>query len=375
MPMRISPQARQEHLLNLIPFECVDGYPSTSVLLERMSAYYTGTERARRKCIERDLEVLIDQGQIEVTAQSLKPRHFRRLANDPANDPRVKDYVRALGESMLNKALSSSRYAQVWASMRTPGGQPLLAEKYFREVSDSQRLKPAQIKPEVLQAVLAALIQRQTLRVRYQKPYLDAERLTYTLHPQGLLQRGPILYLYALKDAETTTKMFALHRMVSADLLQERAHDDPEFDLDKRIHDGDADYGRGEKIQLKLLVRGYIHQLLLDCPLSEDQQIVEIDGDDEGGEDEDASEMDGDEGEEEEDTADETLDEESEDEVDDEEEREPFTGQLTATVPGTGQLYRWLLGCGDNIKVREPEYLRKVIASQARSVLALYSDD
>ena len=370
--MRTSPQVRQEHLLNLIPFECEDGYPSTSVLLERMSAYYTGTERARRKCIERDLEVLIDQGQIEVTAQSLKPRHFRRLANDPANDPRVKDYVRALGESMLNKALSSSRYAQVWASMRTPGGQPLLAEKYFREVSDSQRLKPAHIKLEVLQAVLAALIQRQTLKVLYQKPYLDAERITYTLHPQGLLQRGPILYLYALKDAETTTKMFALHRMISADLLSERASDDPDFDLDKRIHDGDADYGRGEFIQLKLLVRGYIHQLLLDCPLSEDQQIVEMDeeGDCEGD----------DEGEEAEDTGDEDLEGEDESECEyeedgDEYEPEPFTGLLTATVPSTGQLHRWLLACGNNIKVLEPEQKRKVIARQARSVLALYADD
>lgn len=374
MPGRISPQQRQEHLLNLIPFECVDGYPSTSVLLERMSAYYTGIDRARRKCIERDLEVLIDQGQIEVTEQSIKPRHFRRLANDPANDPRVKDYVLALGESLLNRALSSSRHAQVWTSMRTPSGQPLLAEQYFREVSDSQRLIPVQIKPEVLQAVLAALIQRQTLAVLYQKPYLEAERLTYTLHPQGLLQRGPILYLYALKDAETTTKMFALHRMVSANLLQERARDDPNFDLDKRIHDGDADYGRGEKVELKLLVRGYIHQLLLDCPLSEDQQIVEIDGDDEGDEEEDASETDGNEGEEEEETAGETPKEECEDEEDDEEEREPFTGQITATVPGTGQLYRWLLGCGDNIEVLEPKYLRKVIARQVRSVLALYSD-
>lgn len=371
MPVRISPQQRQEHLLNLIPFECVDGYPRTSVLLERMPAYYAGTDRARRKCIERDLEVLIDQGQIEVTELSRKPRHFRRLVNDPANDPRVKDYVRALGESMLNKALSSSRHAQVWASMRTPGGQPLLAEKYFREVSDSQRLKPAHIKPEVLQAVLAALIQRQTLRVIYQKPYLDAERRTYTLHPQGLLQRGPILYLYALKDAETTTKMFALHRMVSANLLQERARDDPNFDLDKLIHDGDADYGRGEKIQLILLVRGYIHQLLLDCPLSEDQEILEMDDEAHDESDEDADE-------DEEDTGDGDLAEEDESEnedEDDEGEREPFTGQLTATVPGTGQLYRWLLGCGDNIEVLEPEYLRKVIASQARSVLALYSDD
>ena len=35
-------------------------------------------------------------------------------------------------------------------------------------------------------------------------------------------------------------------------------------------------------------------------------------------------------------------------------------------------LFRWLLGCGDNLKVLEPEALARALAAQSAKVAALY---
>lgn len=329
MPVHLSCLERQARLLDLIPFHSASDYPGSSVLLHKVLDSYSGSDSARRRLIERDLEELLQTGQIEVINPGGKPRYFRRLANDAANDPRLLDYIRALSDALLKERLPSRRHERVWGKLRDSQQRPLLAEKRFRAISDSQRLLPADIKPEVLVNVLAALIQRQVLRVGYRKP--DGSFQRPLLHPQGLLQRGPVLYLYAFKNDETSVKMFALHRMTSASVETGTARDDPDFDLDQRIHDGDADYGRGELIELHLRVRGYILGQLRECPLSEDQDIVE-----------------------------------------DEDENGALTALLTATVPATGQLYRWLLSCGANIEILAPEDQRNAVAAEAAAIAKIY---
>ena len=332
MPVHLLCLERQARLLDLIPFHSVGDYPGSAILLEKMSDSYTGTESARRRRIERDLKELLNTGQIKVSEMRSKARYFCRLANDAANDPRLLDYIQTLSDALLKERLPSRRHEQLWAKLRDSQQRPLLAESRFRAISDSQRLLPADIKPKVLVGVLAALIQRQILWVGYRKP--DGSFQRPLLHPQGLLQRGPVLYLYALKNDEMEVKMFALHRMTSASVEAGTARDDPDFDLDQRIREGDADYGRGEPIELRLRVRGYILGQLRECPLSEDQMIVE---------DEDEDEDDGD-----------------------------LTATLTATVPATGQLYRWLLGCGANIEILAPEHQRNAVAKTAAAMAKIY---
>lgn len=319
---------RQARLLDLIPFSSTGDYPGTGIFLEKMADDYTGGERARRRLVERDLEELLQTGQVEVVNPGGKPRYFRRRVNEAADDPRLLGYIKALSESLLKESLPSRRHQQVLDKLRDSQLRPLLGDSRFRFIGDSQRLLPAEIKPEVLIAVLAALIQRQVLRVGYRKA--DGSSQRPVLHPQGLLQRGPILYLYALKNDETSSKMFAVHRMTSASVENEAAHDDPDFDLDQCIREGEADFGRGEMIELRLRVRGYILDVLRDCPLSEDQRIVES------------------------------------------EDGDAFAAVLTATVPATGQLHRWLLGCGRNIEVLAPEPERQVLASTAAAMADLY---
>lgn len=328
MPVHQTCLTRHARLLDLIPFQSAGDFPGTGVLLEKMADVYTGNDAARRRRVERDLDELLQTGQIEVTNPGGKPRLFRRLVNDAANDPRLMKYIEAFSKELVQAGLPRGRHERLWAKLLNNQQRPLLPEMRFRAISDSQRLLPAEMKPSVLVDVMAALIQRLVVEVGYRKKGGSLQWLH--LHPQGLLQRGPILYLYALKDDETSVKMFALHRMTSATLVQKVAHDDPDFNLDQRIHDGDADFGDGSQIELKLRVRGYILGQLRDCKLSENQQI------------------------------------------EDEDEDSDFDAVLTATLPSTGQLYRWLLGCGKHVEVIAPQSLREVMARTATATAAMY---
>ena len=327
--------ARQERLLQLIPFYCPDkaDYPCSATLLERMADEPRKPDRlpgSRRRQIERDLDVLTDLGYIEAIEPTKNRRHFRRVANDRAKDPRLKSYVEALSKAMLEQQLPSARQAQLWAVLDDQRHAPLLEDKYFRAINDSQRLLPAEISIDVLKAVLAGLIQRQALQVLYEKP--DGSRQNALLHPQGLLQRGPILYLYALKNDETTPiKKFALHRMIRASEQPIPARDDMNFDLDQRIRDGEADYGHGEKVRLRLRVRGYVAQLLRDCQLDEQQDFKDLEPPVNG-----------------------------------------FEAEVSAEVPSTGQLYRWLLGFGPLVEVLEPPSLRDLVGGAALAMSELY---
>lgn len=334
MTLHTSPQARREKLLSMIPFYCADqdSYPCSATLLQRIGDEGRKSDRlpeSRRRQIERDLDALLDLGCIEVVVTKQNRRHFRRVVKDRAKDPRLKAYVEALSKAMLEQQLPSARQAQLWAVLDDQQHAPLLEEKYFRAINDNQRLLPAAIKVEVLQSVLAGLIQRQVLQVLYEKQ--DGSRQEALLHPQGLLQRGPILYLYALKNDEAEAKKFALHRMIRASEQPMPARDDANFDLDQRIRDGEADYGHGEKVQLKLRVRGYVTQLLRDCQLDEQQKIKDL-----------------------------------------EPPRNGFEAEVSAEVPSTGQLYRWLLGFGPLVEVLEPPHLREMLGRAALQMSALY---
>ena len=319
---------RQNHLLNLIPARSAGDFPNSGLLLERMGERYSGQPAARRKALERDLDNLLAEGRILVSNPGGKPRHFQRHINDGELDPRLRDYTERLIQSLVTEALPQGQFAKLWQGLGQAARQPILGEHNFRVISDSLRLQPAAIRPQVLIDILEALCEQRTLRVGYRKP--SGEQSFPTLHPHALLQRGPRLYLYALKNDEDTVKMFALHRMTSSQAGSTPARIDPDFDLETRIREGDADFGGGEMIELQLRVRGYVDELLRVCQLSADQQIDDCD-------------------------------------------EHGFTAQLRATVPLTGQLWHWLLGCGANIEVIAPQTLREHLARHTQTMAAIYA--
>src|SRR5690606_22981867 len=137
--------------------------------------------------------------------------------------------------------------------------------------------------------------------------------------------------LYAIKDDDRdVVRMYALHRMLRAEVGLATAYQAPGFDLQRQIDSGHADFGRGEVVELALRARGYVADLLRDCPLNDTQQI------------------------------------------DDELERSLCEVSVRATLPATGQLLRWLLGCGDTMEVIAPQELRQVLPVQVMKVAPLY---
>lgn len=58
--------------------------------------------------------------------------------------------------------------------------------------------------------------------------------------------------------------------------------------------------------------------------------------------------------------------------IDEEPEGAPFALRVSARLPSTGQLLRWLLGLGANIQVLAPAELRQVLAGQVAKMGAIY---
>lgn len=325
--------ARLDALVRLIPpHGSASQCPSSSQLFERVATRYAEhrSDEARRRALQRDLEELVSAERIEVVNPGGKPLRYRRLRDVP--DTRIWEYIRQATRELINSALPTHRFDTLWSQLLDADTDPglRLSQDKLRVVSDSLRLQPAAIKEAVLADVLEALARSLTLRIGYRSG--PGRPSTPTLHPQGLLQRGPRLYLLALKDDETEpVRKYALHRITRSEVGSEPARVFPGFDLQAEINRGSADFSEGKLINLELRARGYIIDLLRDCPLADRQRI------------------------------------------EDEPEGSDFEARVFARVPSSGQLLRWLLGCGDNVEIVSPADLRHVVAVQAAKVAALYA--
>lgn len=323
---------RLDRIAQLIPVDRSGAsFPDAGVLLERLAEDYASvpTPTARRRAMQRDLEELVKAARIEIVNPGGKPLRYRRVGNKPESDPYLWSYARASMRSFIREAVPVRNFDRLWQHV-LDGDQGLgLGPDRLRVVSDTQRLLPADVKEDVLAAVLEALARSCQLLGGYR----DAKgKLTRpVLHPLALLQRGPRIYLFALKEDETEpVRMYALHRMTSASVVDAPARQCPQFNLQQNIDNGYADFGAGEQIRLELRARGYVADLLRDCPLSTKQRM------------------------------------------EDEPEGSSFELRVHAEVPGTGQLLRWLLGFGDKLEVVAPAELRRVVAAQAGKVATLY---
>lgn len=323
---------RLELLVNAIPAKAsAEDSPDPGLLLARMAEHYAdrASKEAQRRAIQRDLEELVKEARLEVVNPGGKPLRYRRIRDGVKSDPLVWAYAQKALRAVIQDALPSHRLDVIWRHLLDEKSDLGLGDDKLRIVTDTQRLLPADIREGVLADVLEALASSRTLKAGYR----DAEgKFTQpVLHPQALLQRGPRLYLYALKnDEDEPVRMYALHRFTRTAVAAEEARSAQGFDLQTAIDRGQADFANGETVELVLRARGYVAGLLRDCPLCEKQRI------------------------------------------EDEEEGSDFELRVLATVPQTGQLLRWLLGCGDKLEVLEPLQLRRVIAAQTANAAGLY---
>ncbi|MFZ1575784.1 MAG: WYL domain-containing protein [Chromatiaceae bacterium] len=329
---RIQRLRRLETLLppaTATPADCPDGGRLLQILGDD---YGTSDIPARRRALQRDLMDLLKEGRIAAVNPGGKPLRYRRLGDDVTEDPLIWQYTLQQVKDLIAEAVPARRLDRLWERLLHEVEGPLLDARRLRCVPDTLRLRPVELYPDLLQAVIQALAQGLALQIHYQDA--EGERGEAVIHPQALVQRGPIPYLLALKNDEVApVRFYALHRMIRAQVQPGTlARAAAGFDLDQAIAQGRIDFGQGKLIDLELRVRGYLATLLEACPLSDDQRH------------------------------------------EDEPEDSGFLLRIKARIPSTGQLLRWLLGAGDNLEVMAPAELRRVVAAQSAKTAALYAE-
>jgi predicted DNA-binding transcriptional regulator YafY len=196
-----------------------------------------------------------------------------------------------------------------------------------RTVPPALLLLAPHVDPEALETVQRGLLEERQIQVLYQAADATAAQ-PLTLHPLGLVQRGPVVYLVATAFGYDDLRRYALHRFTHATLGDEPARRPEAFDLDAYIASGALQFtSTGKTFRLVLAVDETAERILRETALSEDQEI------------------------------------------------RIRASQTTvrATVADSWQLRWWILGQGDLVEVLKPAALRREIAETCQRMAARYT--
>lgn len=194
-----------------------------------------------------------------------------------------------------------------------------------RAVPPSLPFLPPKMASGVLETVQEAVLLEKQIEVEYQH-FHATEAKAQRLHPLAIVQRGPVTYLVATAFDYNDARLYAVHRIAAAKLLEEPAKRSGDFDLDTYIADGALQFGGGETIVLKARISEGLAWVLRETPISEDMALEEIGG----------------------------------------------GGQFTASVADSWQLRWWVLSQGAGITVLAPDALRVAIVDALTQSLASY---
>lgn len=198
-----------------------------------------------------------------------------------------------------------------------------------RVVQPSQTLLAPNVDADSQQAVYEALLQNHQIGIEYLKR--GAKKPTrYVVHPLGIVQRGQIIYLVCTMFDFSDIRILAMHRMKSAEMLEEPANRPDDFDLDAYISSGVFGFGGEEAITLEVVFTPPSGDHLYETPLSADQVLTPLDN---------------------------------------------GCLKVSATVVNTEQLRWWLLGFGEHVEVLAPLQLRENMAQTAKALANLYHED
>lgn len=175
-----------------------------------------------------------------------------------------------------------------------------------RVVSTSQPLIPPAIKPGILEAVSQALYANHWLDVEYVN--VSGKVIKNRVMPLGLAQQGVRLFLVARFDGYDNERSLALHRFTKATATGIGFERPSKFDLKAYDDEGRFGVALGKPVKLKVVLTKAAGLHLLESPLSKDQVVRDV--------------ADG--------------------------------YEITATVPPTEQLVRWLRGFGPDLKSVQP---------------------
>ena len=95
------------------------------------------------------------------------------------------------------------------------------------------------------------------------------------LHPLSINQVGQVPYLIATAFEYNDPRMYALHRIISANILDAPISAPDNFRMKEYVNSGATNFGFTRVIKIELEVDSKQAKYLLETPLSEDMKITE----------------------------------------------------------------------------------------------------
>jgi predicted DNA-binding transcriptional regulator YafY len=287
-----------------------------------------------KRSVERDLQALSLLFPIEADERS-KPYGWSWQRNAPTfNLPGMSSLqavVLLTAQAHLQNLLPANQIAELQplfeqarrsiASVPAFDGHTTWPDKVAL-VAMSQPLIPPTVDQGILVTVHESVYMDRQLQLEYLARKRDETR-HYTVHPLGLIQRGPVTYLVARFSETPKITLLAVHRIRKATRLDDAAIAPDGFTLETVLPEVAAGFGRGANIRLVLRMARDAAIHLSEAPLSVDQVI-------------DTPAADG-------------------------------LIRVSASVEDTAQLRWWLLGFGAAITVVEPASLANEIRSIHRA--------
>ncbi len=307
---------------------------STSELQEKLSA---GGFLVDLRSIQRDLVKLSQK--LPLLADGSKPQGWSWMPNAdqmdvPSQEPQAA-LVFHLAEQYLHSLLPASTLAYLAPWFKQAAGvldaQGNGLSKWRSNVRVLAPGQPLQSPPtdEAAQAVITqALLEGKRVSVIY-RPWSKEEAKEYVANPLGLVVRDQVIYLVCTFWNYPDIKQLVLHRVISAELLDEVAKRPKGFNLDEYIARGEFGLPSksGKSITLVVDFSVPASVSVRERPLSKTQQVEEL--------------------------ADGAV-------------------RFTATVPDTRELRCWLLGFGAEIEVIAPADLRDNMRHVAMALASRY---
>ncbi len=288
------------------------------------------SREARVRKVQRDLKGLIQDGQVVIEDKTAHTYRFLASSSQYGIDKVSWEYLVKNIEKFISSVAPSKRLDVALKKLHANEVGFSLDESIFQVAPDTLPLISAQFNPVVLSTILRSLTMRKAIKAKYR--YRDNTLGDLVLHPQGAIQSGPRFFLYVLVgDEEDYVQVYALHRFISVEILNEPARKAPYFDLSKAVEARDSNPNESQKIKVEILTRRFVTDLLRDCPLSDDQEIVD-------------------------------------------EYRYPgFDARVTATVTDSLLLERWLMGRGTSLCVITPRGLANRIAANGIKIAQMHA--
>ena len=291
------------------------------------------------RTIQRDLIKL--SVVLPLLADNAKPQGWSWRADAqtldlPALDPQAALTFK-LVESYMGQLLPASTldYLQPW--FRTASGVLDQHGNGLAHWPDKIRVLPRgmmrkvpDIKPEVAEALYQAVLQERQLQITYPSKSEDVEAPSHTIHPLAIVVRDRVVYLICIFDGFTDPRQLAMHRILSAKVLEESALRPQGFSVDAYIADGEFGIPLNPHpivLEAEFLRHVAIH--LRESPIADNQVIEDMD----------------------------------EDNV-----------LLRATVPDTLELRLWLKSFGDEVAVVKPDDLRQEFREMSKNLREYYDD-